>query len=230
MAEQGLPLLIHGEVTDSAVDVFDRERAFIERELIGIVERFPDLHVVLEHITTADAVDFVGNASANVAATITAHHLLMNRNAIFQGGIRPHHYCLPVLKREQHRQALVEAATSGNSKFFLGTDSAPHERDTKENDCGCAGVYTANAALELYAEVFDGAGALDRLEAFASYHGADFYRLPRNRTSITLERVPTAIPAGYPYDGGTLVPLRAGGMTQWRVSKAAGQPCAEPGP
>ena len=230
MAEQGLPLLIHGEVTDSTVDVFDRERAFIERELIGIVERFPDLHVVLEHITTADAVDFVGNASANVAATITAHHLLMNRNAIFQGGIRPHHYCLPVLKREQHRQALVEAATSGNPKFFLGTDSAPHERDTKENDCGCAGVYTANAAIELYAEVFDGAGALDRLEAFASYHGADFYRLPRNRTSITLERVPTAIPAGYPYDGGTLVPLRAGGMTQWRVSKAAGQPGAEPGP
>jgi dihydroorotase len=221
MAEEGLPLLVHGEVTDSSVDVFDRERIFIERELTGIVQRFAQLRIVLEHITTSDAVDFVCGASANVAATITAHHLLMNRNAIFQGGIQPHHYCLPVLKRERHRQALVQAATSGNPKFFLGTDSAPHERAAKETGCGCAGVYTANAALELYAEVFDGAGALDKLEAFASHHGADFYRLPRNQASITLERAPTAIPAGYPYAGGTLIPLRAGGMTEWRVSKGA---------
>ncbi len=219
MAEEGLPLLIHGEVTDAAVDVFDREKTFIERELTGLVARFPGLRVVLEHITTSHAVDFVRGAPDNVAATITAHHLLLNRNAIFQGGIRPHHYCLPVLKREQHRQALVQAATSGNKKFFLGTDSAPHERSTKETDCGCAGVYTAHAAIEFYAEVFEAAGALDRLEAFASFHGADFYRLPRNSTSITLEKRPYPVPASYPYAGGELVPLRAGGTTAWRLSE-----------
>jgi len=217
MNESDLPLLIHGEVTDPAIDVFDREKAFIERELIELVERFPRLKIVLEHITTTHAVEFVRNAPANIGATITAHHLLLNRNAIFQGGIRPHHYCLPVLKREEHRLALVHAATSGNPKFFLGTDSAPHERSTKENDCGCAGVYTAHAALEFYAEVFDAAGALDRLEEFASFHGADFYGLARNTGSITLESSTWKIPDSFPYGDGQLVPLRAGGTATWRV-------------
>jgi len=218
MSEAGMPLLIHGEVTDAGVDVFDREKVFIDRELGMLVERFPRLKIVLEHVTTADAVEFVCRASAHVGATITAHHLLLNRNAIFRGGIHPHHYCLPILKREEHRQALVKAATSGNPKFFLGTDSAPHERSTKENDCGCAGVYTAHAALALYAEVFDSVGALDNLEAFASHNGADFYGLPRNRQRITLERYPTPIPVSYAYGGGTLVPLRAGGMVHWRLA------------
>ena len=217
MAKESLPLLIHGEVTDPAIDVFDRERTFIERELIALVERYPQLRIVLEHITTSYATDFVLSAPSNVGATITAHHLLLNRNAIFQGGIRPHHYCLPVLKRERHRQALVKAATSGNPKFFLGTDSAPHERSSKENDCGCAGVYTAHAALEFYAEVFDAAGALDRLEGFASHHGADFYGLPRNATRITLEKSEWRVPDSFPYGGGQLVPLRAGASVAWRV-------------
>jgi dihydroorotase len=217
MAQEGLPLLIHGEVTDASIDVFDREKTFIERELAALVERFPKLKIVMEHITTMHAVNFVRDAPANVAATITAHHLLLNRNSIFLGGIRPHHYCLPVLKREEHRQALLQAATSGDARFFLGTDSAPHERSTKETDCGCAGVYTAHAALAFYAEAFESVGALEQLEAFASHHGADFYGLPRNRTSIKLERKPTPVPAGYPYDGGVLVPLRAGGETRWRV-------------
>jgi dihydroorotase len=220
MSEAGMPLLIHGEVTDPGIDIFDRERVFIDRELVMLVERFPRLKIVLEHVTTSQAVDFVRQAPANVGATITAHHLLLNRNAIFQGGVRPHHYCLPILKREQHRQALVEAATSGSSKFFLGTDSAPHERSTKENDCGCAGVYTAHAALALYAEVFESAGALHRLEAFASHHGADFYDLPRNSERITLERAQTPVPASFPYGSGTLVPLRAGNAVQWRVAKS----------
>jgi dihydroorotase len=218
MADEGMPLLIHGEVTDPSVDVFDREKTFIERELIGLVQRLPRLKVVLEHITTANAAKFVAAAPDNVAATITAHHLLLNRNAIFQGGLRPHHYCLPVLKREEHRQALVAAATSGSPKFFLGTDSAPHERSTKEADCGCAGVYTAHAGIELYAEVFESAGALDRLQGFASHHGPDFYGLARNRGRIVLEKQAWQIPASLPYGAGELVPLRAGGSVAWRIA------------
>lgn len=217
MAEENMPLLIHGEVTDPAVDVFDREKVFIERELIGLVQRFPDLKIVLEHITTASAVKFVLAASDKVAATITAHHLLMNRNAIFQGGIRPHNYCLPVLKREEHRLALLKAATSGNPKFFLGTDSAPHERRTKEMDCGCAGVYTAHAGIELYAEAFDAAGALNRLEGFASLYGADFYGLPRNRERVTLEKREWTVAQTFPYGAGELVPLRAGAAIAWQL-------------
>jgi dihydroorotase len=220
MAEAGLPLLIHGEVTDPSVDIFDREKTFIERELIALVQRFPRLKIVLEHITTANAVKFVSAAPENVAATITAHHLLMNRNAIFQGGLRPHHYCLPVLKREEHRQALLRAATSGNPKFFLGTDSAPHERCTKETDCGCAGVYTAHAAIELYAEVFDAAGALDRLEGFASHYGADFYGLARNQERIVLERREWTVAKTLPYGVGELVPLRAGGKVAWQIGRS----------
>lgn len=217
MARLGLPLLVHGEVTDPAIDLFDREAVFIERVLRPLLARHPALRVVMEHITTQDAAQFVAAAGANVAATITAHHLLYNRNAIFQGGVRPHWYCLPVLKRETHRQALLQAAASGNPKFFLGTDSAPHARLAKEAACGCAGCYTANAAMELYAEAFDGAGALDRLEAFASFFGADFYGLPRNTGTITLRREPTPVPAGYDYVGGdTLVPLRAGETLAWR--------------
>ncbi|MCB1822880.1 MAG: dihydroorotase, partial [Candidatus Competibacteraceae bacterium] len=184
MQAQGMPLLVHGEVTDPAVDVFDRESVFIARVLIPLIRDFPELKVVMEHITTQEAADFVRDAPVTVAATITAHHLLYNRNALFQGGVRPHYYCLPVLKRERHRQALVKAATSGNPKFFLGTDSAPHPRQGKETACGCAGCYTAHAALELYAEAFEAAGALDKLEAFASFHGADFYGLPRNTATI----------------------------------------------
>ena len=218
MAEVGLPLLVHGEVTDPAIDMFDRERVFIERELMPLVARFPQLRVVMEHITTAQAADFVKQAPANVAATITAHHLLLNRNALFQGGLRPHHFCLPVLKREEHRRALVQAATSGSPKFFLGTDSAPHARNSKETDCGCAGVYTAHAALELYAEVFEDAGALDKLEGFASLFGADFYRLARNRTQVVLEKREWAVPSRLPYGGDDLVPLRAGGRIRWKLS------------
>ncbi|NIO42083.1 MAG: dihydroorotase [Burkholderiales bacterium] len=221
MSEVGLPLLIHGEVTDPAVDIFDREKIFIERELVELVERFPRLKIVLEHITTTHAVDFVLNAPANVAATITAHHLLLNRNAIFEGGIRPHHYCLPVLKREEHRRALVMAATSGNPKFFLGTDSAPHERSTKENDCGCAGVYTAHAAMAFYTEAFEAVGSLDKLEGFACHHGADFYCLPKNTKAMTLEKLQTSVPVCFEYGKGTLIPLRAGGTVAWRVSRSA---------
>jgi dihydroorotase len=217
MAEHDVPLLLHGEVTDPDVDVFDREKAFLDTVLVRIRERFPALRIVLEHITTEDAADFVAAAPANVAATITAHHLLYNRSAIFQGGIRPHYYCLPVLKRERHREALVRAATSGSPKFFLGTDSAPHARHTKENACGCAGCYTAHAALELYAEAFAAAGALDRLEAFASFHGADFYRLPRNTGTIRLERSEWQVPDEYAFGGDRLVPLRAGERVRWRV-------------
>ena len=218
MAEQGLPLLIHGEVTDTDVDVFDRERVFVERTLAPLLARFPALRVVLEHITTSDAVDFVLRAGRNVAATITAHHLLLNRNAIFQGGIRPHNYCLPVLKREEHRRALVAAATSGNPKFFLGTDSAPHERRTKEQACGCAGIYTAHTAMELYAEAFDAADALDRLEGFASIFGADFYGLPRNQGKITLRRDAWQVPAELVFADGALAPMRAGESLAWRVA------------
>ena len=215
MSSVGLPLLVHGEVTDPEVDVFDRERVFVETVLVPLIQRFPRLKLVMEHITTADAVKFVQSASDNVAATITAHHLLLNRNSIFQGGIRPHHYCLPVLKREEHRRALVRAATSGNPKFFLGTDSAPHARHTKEAACGCAGVYTAHAAIELYAEAFDAAGALDRLERFASFNGADFYALPRNRLQITLRRKAWRVPDELRYGDDALVPLRAGSELAW---------------
>jgi dihydroorotase len=218
MEEQGLPLLVHGEVTDPEVDVFDREAVFIEEVLSPLLVRFPGLRVVLEHITTREAAQFVEVTGANVAATITAHHLLLNRNALFQGGIRPHHYCLPVLKREEHREALVEAATSGNPKFFLGTDSAPHARDTKEAACGCAGVYTAHAALELYAVAFEEAGALDMLEGFASRFGPQFYKLPVNAGSITLERGDWAVPASLPYGVGELVPLRAGETIPWKIA------------
>jgi dihydroorotase len=218
MEETGLPLLLHGEVTDPEVDVFDRERAFIERHLTPIVERFPRLKVVLEHITTRDAVEFVERTGPNVAATITAHHLLLNRNALFAGGIRPHAYCLPVLKRESHRRALVAAATSGNPKFFLGTDSAPHARRAKESACGCAGLYTAHAGIELYAEVFEQASALDKLEAFASFHGPDFYGLPRNRDTVTLMKQVWRVPPEIDLGADALVPLRAGETVQWRLT------------
>ena len=218
MEKRGLPLLVHGEVTDPAVDVFDREAVFIERILQPLMARHPGLKVVLEHITTRSAVDFVLAAGANLAATITAHHLLYNRNAIFAGGIQPHYYCLPILKREVHRQALLAAAVSGSGKFFLGTDSAPHARTSKETACGCAGCYTAHAALELYAEAFDSVGALDRLEAFASFNGADFYGLPRNVGSVTLQRAPLAVPEEFVYaNGDRLVPLRAGQVLSWRM-------------
>lgn len=217
MQETGLLLLIHGEVTDAEVDVFDRENVFIETILKPLVKKFPNLKIVLEHITTKDAVDFVNNASDNIAATITAHHLLMNRNAIFSGGIRPHHYCLPILKRELHRQALVKAATSGNSKFFLGTDSAPHPQGAKESACGCAGMYTALHAMELYAEAFDKVDALDKLEGFASFYGADFYGLPRNPSTITLQRETWQVPKSLEMGSETLVPLRAGENCEWKL-------------
>jgi len=218
MERLGLPLLVHGESTDPAVDVFDREKAFIDGTLAPLLQRFPKLKLVLEHITTADAAAFVRAAGPNVAATITAHHLLYNRNAIFQGGVRPHWYCLPILKREAHRQALVEAAISGNPKFFLGTDSAPHAKLTKEAACGCAGCYTAYAALELYAEAFEAAGALDKLEAFASFHGPDWYGLPRNSDTVTLVKEAWDVPAGYAYvQSDTLVPLRAGESLSWKM-------------
>jgi dihydroorotase len=212
-----LPLLVHGEVADPAVDVFDRERVFIERVLGGLLRRFPRLRLVFEHATTQEAAEFVAAQGPNVAATVTPQHLLLNRDALFAGGIRPHHYCLPVLKRERHRAALIAAVTSGSPKFFLGTDSAPHARAAKETACGCAGIYSAHAAIELYAEAFEAAGALERLEAFASFHGADFYRLPRNRTTITLRRQPWAVPASYPLGADVVVPLRAAEAVAWRL-------------
>jgi dihydroorotase len=218
MQAAGMPLLVHGEVTDAAVDIFDREAVFLERTLASMIRRFPRLKIVVEHMTTREAVAFVEHADAQVGGTITAHHLLMNRNSIFTGGIRPHHYCLPVLKREEHRQALVKAATSGNPKFFLGTDTAPHARGMKEHECGAAGMYTAHAALELYAEAFESAGALDRLEAFASHFGADFYGLPRNSTHVTLERSEWEVPREYPFGSETVVPLRAGQKLRWRFA------------
>ena len=217
MEEVGMPLLLHGEVTDPDVDVFDREAVFIERHLMRLLKDFPRLKIVLEHITTRQAAEFVAAAPANVAATITAHHLLYNRNAMFRGGIRPHMYCLPVLKREQHRQALVAAAVSGNPKFFLGTDSAPHAVGAKETACGCAGIYTAHAAIELYAEAFEDAGALDRLEAFASFYGADFYGLPRHADTLTLRRESWTVPVSLGLGSEALVPLRAGEAIRWRV-------------
>ena len=214
-----MPLLVHGEVTDPQVDVFDRERVFIDTQLAPLMERFPDLRVVLEHITTSDAVKFVLNSGPNIAATITAHHLLYNRNAMFAGGMRPHYYCLPVLKRETHREALIEAATSGNPKFFLGTDSAPHAKTAKESACGCAGIYTAHHALELYAEAFEHVHKLDRLEAFAGFYGADFYGLPRNTAKITLEKTAWTVPPELPLGDGVLVPLRAGEKMNWKLKQ-----------
>ena len=218
MEKQGLPLLVHGEVTDPAVDVFDREAVFIERHLIPLLRDFPALKLVFEHLTTRQGVEFVMGAGPRVAATLTAHHLLYNRNAMFSGGMRPHYYCLPVLKREEHRQALLRAAVSGNPKFFLGTDSAPHARQAKEAACGCAGIYTAHAALELYAEVFERAGALGRLEAFASFHGADFYGLPRNRTRVMLKKQSRQVPEYFSFGADVLVPLRAGETVGWMLA------------
>jgi dihydroorotase len=218
MEATGLPLLVHGEVTDGDIDIFDREAVFIERHLRPIVRQFPALKMVLEHITTADAVAFVESSPATVAATITAHHLLYNRNHMLAGGIRPHYYCLPILKRNTHQQALITAATSGNPKFFLGTDSAPHTTAAKETACGCAGCYTAYAALELYAEVFEQAGALDKLEAFAAFYGADFYGLPRNPDCIVLQRESWQAPATLALGNEALTPLRAGEEIQWQVN------------
>ena len=220
MQDVGLPLLLHGEVTDADVDVFDREAVFIERHLQRLVDCFPRLKVVLEHVTTREGVDFVTAARPGVAATLTAHHLLLNRNAMFRGGLRPHAYCLPVVKRERHRQALLDAATSGSPRFFLGTDSAPHARSAKESGCGCAGIYTAHAGIELYAEAFDAAGAIHRLEAFASFHGADFYGLARNSETITLARQPWQVADELPLVDGTLVPMRAGETIGWRLLDA----------
>jgi len=217
MEESGLVLQVHGEVTAPEVDVFDRERVFIDRVLADVVRRFPELKVVFEHVTTREAVEFVRAAHEGVGATVTPQHLLLNRNALFQGGIRPHHYCLPVLKRERDREALIEAATSDNPRFFLGTDSAPHARHTKENACGCAGIFSAHAALELYAEAFEQAGRLDRLQAFASERGADFYGLPRNTSKITLVRETWTPPAAYPFGEEEIVPFRAGETIAWRL-------------
>ncbi|MDJ0708041.1 MAG: dihydroorotase [Leptolyngbyaceae cyanobacterium MO_188.B28] len=217
MQQVNMPLLLHGEVTDSDVDVFDREKVFIEKHLVPLKLRFPNLRVVLEHITTSDAVEFV-LAANNVAATITPQHLLFNRNALFKGGIRPHYYCLPILKGEEHRRAILQAATSGNLKFFLGTDSAPHLRNSKENSCGCAGCYSALHAMELYAEAFESVDALDKLEAFASFYGPDFYQLPRNTEQITLLKTTWRIPDEVSFTESGLVPLRAGEEMTWRMA------------
>ena len=217
MQEAGMLLLIHGEVTDGDIDIFDREKIFIETILKDVVNDFPNLKIVLEHITTKDAAEFVEQAGDNVAATITAHHLLYNRNHMLAGGIRPHYYCLPILKRNIHQEALIKAATSGSKKFFLGTDSAPHMKHAKEAACGCAGSYTAHAAIELYAETFEEAGALDNLEAFASFNGPDFYGLPRNTDTITLEKESWDVPATYPLGEDNVVPIRAGEKISWKV-------------
>ncbi len=218
MAESGLPLLLHGEVTSNDIDIYDREQVFIDTILAPLLKRLPTLRIVLEHITTRQAVDFVSSAPDNVAATITVHHLLYNRNHMLVGGIRPHLYCLPVLKRNIHQAALRQAATSGNSKFFLGTDSAPHARLTKEHECGCAGTYSAPVALELYTEVFEQCNALEKLEGFASFFGADFYKLPRNKTQIQLEKIEHQVPAHYKYLDDTLIPIRANEIVQWRIA------------
>lgn len=217
MQRCGMPLLVHGEVTDSSVDVFDREAIFIGRVMVPLLHDMPQLRVVFEHITTRDATQFVMDAPHNVAATITAHHLLYNRNAMFSGGVRPHYYCLPVLKRELHREALGQAVSSGSNKFFLGTDSAPHAQHTKEAACGCAGIYTAHAAIELYAEAFEQLGALDKLEGFASFYGADFYGLPRNTNQITLQKASWQVPTSLIFAENQLVPLRAGESLVWQL-------------
>jgi dihydroorotase len=217
MQRCGMPLLVHGEVTDSSIDIFDREAVFIERVLQPLLQDMPNLRVVFEHITTKDAAQFVASAPDNIAATLTAHHLLYNRNAMLAGGIRPHFYCLPILKRETHREALIKAATGGSKKFFLGTDSAPHAQHTKENACGCAGCYTAHAAIELYAEAFEAAGALDKLEGFASFYGADYYGLPRNKQQVTLRKEEWQVPASVGFGEHHLVPLRAGEKMKWKL-------------
>ena len=217
MQKLGMPLLIHGEVTDHDIDIFDREKRFVDDKLIPLLNDFPELKVVFEHITTADAASFVSETGPNLAATITPHHLLYNRNDLLVGGIRPHYFCLPVLNRNTHQQSLLEAATSGNPKFFLGTDSAPHARHTKENSCGCAGIYSAHAAIELYAEAFETMDALDKLEAFASFYGADFYGLPRNQTQITLHKQSWQVPDTLPFADSELVPLRAGEAVNWQI-------------
>jgi dihydroorotase len=221
MMQVDMPLLIHGEVTDTSVDVFDLEARFIDRVLLNLVERWPRLRVVLEHVTTQAAVEFVRTARAGVAATITPQHLMFNRNALFAGGLRPHHYCLPLLKTEADRRSLLEAVASGNARFFLGTDSAPHARSKKESACCGAGIFSAHAAIELYAEIFDAAGILQRLRGFASEFGADFYRLPRNLETISLVREDWTVPASYPFDGDALIPLKAGDRMAWRLKAAA---------
>jgi dihydroorotase len=218
MQRCGMPLLVHGEVTSPDIDIFDREAVFIERVLEPLLKDLPDLRVVFEHITTKDATQFVASASDNIAATITAHHLLYNRNAILVGGIRPHYYCLPILKRETHREALIKTATSGSAKFFLGTDSAPHDQQAKETACGCAGCYIAHAAIELYAEAFEAADALDKLEGFASFHGADYYGLPRNTQKVTLRKEEWQVPATMGFGEHRLVPLRAGETMKWKCN------------
>jgi dihydroorotase len=217
MSDCGLLLLVHGEVTASHVDIFDREKVFIDTVLVPLCRRFPQLKVVLEHITTREAAQFVNGAPANVAATLTVQHLLYNRNHMLVGGVRPHLFCLPILKRNVHQEALLECAKSGSPKFFLGTDSAPHARHTKEQACGCAGCFTAPAALEMYAEIFEGLGALARLEAFASFHGPDFYGLPRNKTQVTLRKESWTLPAAYPFGEHSIVPLKAGETLQWKI-------------
>lgn len=216
MEKYDIPLLIHGEVTDADCDIFDREKVFVETKLADICKTFPNLRIVLEHVTTKEAVDFVLSASNKIAATITPQHLRFNRNALLAGGIHPHHYCLPIIKREHHRQALIKAATSGNPKFFLGTDSAPHSTDVKENSCGCAGCYSAHAALELYAEIFEQAKALDKLEGFASIFGADFYQLPKNTKTIEIEKKPWAVPNSYRAGDKTITPLCANEILIWK--------------
>lgn len=222
MSELGMPLLIHGEVTEASVDIFDREKIFIDTVLAPLVNRYPDLKIVLEHITTADAVQFVQGSTGNVAATITVHHLLFNRNDLLAGGVRPHYFCLPILKRDTHQQALIKAAVSGSKQFFLGTDSAPHVQSAKETDCGCAGIYSAPAALELYAEVFEQCDALDKLEGFASKHGADFYGMPYNDSTVTLSRTDWQMPASYPFNDShkdsQVIPIRAGQAIHWQLT------------
>ncbi len=221
MEKCGLVFQVHGEVTDPHIDIFDRESVFIDRVMARVAERFPHLKIVFEHVTTREAVQFVTSGRAGIAATVTPQHLLLNRNALFQGGIRPHHYCLPVLKRERDRLALIEAATGDDARFFLGTDSAPHARHTKETSCGCAGIFSAHAAIELYAEAFEDAGRLDRLEAFASLRGADFYGLPRNRERITLTRRDWTPPNAYAFGKDELVPFRAGETVRWQLAEDA---------
>jgi dihydroorotase len=219
MQKHDIPLLIHGEVTEAEYDIFDREKIFLDKILASIIKNFPELRIVFEHATTREAVQFIREASKLIAATITPQHLMFNRNAILVGGIKPHYYCLPILKRETHRQALIEAATGGNEKFFLGTDSAPHLQHLKENSCGCAGCYSAHAAIELYTEIFDHAGRLKNLEAFACFNGADFYRLPRNTRKITLQKNSWEVPSCYPVENDFLIPLKAGENISWQLEK-----------
>ncbi|PCI09146.1 MAG: dihydroorotase [Gammaproteobacteria bacterium] len=224
MQKAGLPLLIHGEATAPQIDVFDREKVFIDETLLPLTQRFPDLKIVFEHITTKEAADFVSQAGDNIAATITPQHLLLNRNALFQGGLQPHNYCLPVLKRDIHQQALLKVIRSGSNKFFLGTDSAPHSKNKKESACGCAGIFSAHAAIEIYTSIFEQQGALDKLEAFASFNGPDFYGLPRNKTTVTLHKTDWEIPNTYPLGDEKLVPFLAGQTINWKLAETAATP------